>query len=369
MKEPLSNLWRSSLRVGLLGSGQLAQMLAASVRAWGLPIKFLAGSFDDPKALEALLADSDCVVFENEFVDCAVLKDVAKKFPAVSIVPDPDCMEYVRDKSNQKRFFEKHGIATAKFLLFDAKRSVPEWLKQVTETFPEGAILKWGRLGYDGKGVFLFHSGDEKEAVAFIQPALDKKISVFAEAKVNFRRELAIVACYSTTKELATYPLVVSEQKDGICWNVYGPAVDFGVSKNLQETAKKFIAQIAKHLPLYGTFALEFFETEKGELLVNELAPRVHNSGHYTQNACKTSQFENHWRAVLGLPLGETKTTKAFAMANLLGPNDVRLKGPVPLPVPSSVAHTHWYGKEGVTPKEKLDTLMQHPTNETHANY
>jgi len=156
---------------------------------------------------------------------------------------------------------------------------------------------------------------------------------------------------------------VISEQKNGICKEVMGPAIHLGVSPDLQERAREAVRKIAKDVGLVGSFGIEFFESRSGKLLVNEIAPRVHNTGHYTQNAYPVSQFENHWRALLGLPLFDPlaqpdASAPFFAMLNLLGPQGVsRDSAASPLPIAGAHSQLHWYGKKEIRPGRKLGHL------------
>jgi 5-(carboxyamino)imidazole ribonucleotide synthase len=172
---------------------------------------------------------------------------------------------------------------------------------------------------------------------------------------VKFERELAIVACRSTTGEFSSYPLVVTEQRNGICFTVTGPAIAVGVNKAHESLARSYAQKLGEKLDLHGVFAIELFETASGEVFVNEIAPRVHNSGHCTQNSALTSQFENHWRAVLGMPLGSVDSASGFAMVNLLGPEKRNVVES--LPATDSRMHLHWYGKKESRPRRKLGHL------------
>jgi 5-(carboxyamino)imidazole ribonucleotide synthase len=361
--------------VGILGDGQLAQMLCFSAHAMGLkcaalsassvtpPVEkagaeIIQGTLSDKLALQKFLELVDVVVFENEFVDCEKLLEVAQNFPDVSFVPEIKVMEKFRDKLTQKDLMAQVGLPTASYVAFDdGKESLAEWLSKVLKKFNNKCVLKWGRFGYDGKGVFLFDGSDKNAAQRFCEVALSRKVSLFAEEKIDYRRELAMIGCYSKTGEFTSYPLTVTEQRNGICRLVYGPATRCGVDSSCEVSAQKVCSLLASQMGLHGVFAIEFFETASGSLLVNEIAPRVHNTGHYTQNASTTSQFENHWRAVLGIPLGLTKTSPVFAMINLLGPN-VRLnEADIKLPVPPPSAHLHWYAKSEVIKDRKLGHL------------
>mgnify|MGYP001603264818 CR=1 FL=1 len=152
----------------------------------------------------------------------------------------------------------------------------------------------------------------------------------------------------SSKSEFSYYPLVVSEQKNGVCNEVFGPASSFGVSRSIETKAAAVCKKLSLKLNYTGVFAIEFFYTKTGKLLVNEIAPRVHNTGHITMNASETSQFENHWRAILGLPLGSTKATaRRYVMKNILG------ELPAKIPTGKKVFF-HWYGKKDPRPGRKM---------------
>ena len=221
--------------------------------------------------------------------------------------------------------------------------------------FKGKVVLKWTRQGYDGKGTFLFHSKrDLSRAIAFCKKGLaEKSAQVYAEAWIPFRRELALVSC-ANEQEQVFYPLVVTEQENGMCRRVSGPATQCGVSPQLEKQAQRMASQMAQELGILGAFAVEFFETRAGRLLVNEIAPRVHNSGHFSMNACPTSQFENHLRGVLGMPLGDTQANAGFAMLNLITPVGSRRTA---IPEASHEVHLHWYGKREFIPGRKLGHL------------
>ena len=193
-------------------------------------------------------------------------------------------------------------------------------------------VVKWARTGYDGKGVFIADAPQPlstrlDDSTRFCKATTDRGGTVFAEPYVPFRRELALVACRGLDGAFSTYPLVIIEQPKGICRWVKGPATALGVDARLEREAVAYAQRVAQTFDLRGTFAIELFELETGELWVKiETSPRVHNSGHFSQDAAVTSQFENHWRALLGLPLGDVGTQSAFAMLNLLGPDNMGTK-------------------------------------------
>jgi 5-(carboxyamino)imidazole ribonucleotide synthase len=357
--------------VGILGGGQLARMLVQA--AWGLGVRPLVmadnprspaakvapgtviGDFDNEQALRELLSRADKIVFENEFVRKDLLERAAGgRSP---FWPRLEVIGQLQDKASQKEVLTRLGIPAAPYECVRTADNLESWIAHMHETFPAGAAFKWTHRGYDGKGVYV-SSGKPEElpaAADFCRQALERGIAVLAEQKVDFKRELAIVACYSKNREFAAYPLVISEQWQGICSRVWGPARAFGATEAQENQAREYARKLAEALQLTGVFALELFELPSGEIWVNEIAPRVHNSGHYTQDAAATSQFENHWRAVLGMPLGKTTTSAGFAMLNLLGPEGVTMRSAeAPILAPPRGLHLHWYEKDEIQPRRKL---------------
>ncbi len=369
-----TKVFASGTRVGILGGGQLARMLGQAALHLGLHPVVLAESRDSPaaqvcpevilggfesrSALRKLFSGVRAVVFENEFIDEKQIRSAARGLPCV-FRPGLSTMSQLKDKIRQKQILTRLNIPTAPYEVLNPRAPVDAWVHRQLKDGNGSCVFKWGRLGYDGKGVLIVDdSPTSARAVEFCQRALGRGLPVFAEERVPFKREMAVIGCRSVTGEIKIYPLVISRQLHGICSQVIGPASAFGASSGQEAQAQKHARSLAEALSLVGCFALEFFETPSGKLWVNEIAPRVHNSGHYSQDAAATSQFENHWRAVLGLPLGATGTDAGFSMLNLLGPEGVSLSNEkAVLPKPASNIHLHWYGKEKIVPWRKLGHL------------
>ena len=327
----------------------------------------LVGDTSDDLALESFLKKVDLVVFESEFVPCERIARVARQMgtSAPRFFPSLAVLSELADKTQQKLRLDRLGLATAEFRIHDPAESWRDWLGRSVDELGGSAVLKWGRMGYDGKGVLPVKAcgGAWPEIVPpFCEAALGKGIPLYLERLVKFTRELAVVAVVSSSGEKTGYPLVVSTQTDGICRLVMGPATALGVSATREKEALQTAFRLAEATGLVGAFAVEFFDAPEG-LLVNEIAPRVHNSGHYTQNAASTSQFENHLRAAVGLSLGSTRTAPGFAMLNLLGFGHAR---PVSrIPGPSSVGWLHWYDKTEIRNGRKmghLNAVCDNPT-------
>lgn len=379
---------QGKLPVGILGGGQLGCMLADAALALGLSPFILApldspaaaifpdrlipwaasNAPEDDRALADLFARAKDIAFENEFLDCDQLERVASRAVperGVRFHPPLRAIRELQDKLRQKEILVDLGIPTAPFRRIEPGADTGMAVEGALAAYEGNAVFKWSRLGYDGKGVRLASDTPEGRdaATAFCRESLARDVPAYAEQKVDFRRELAIIACRSEAGEFDAYPLVVSEQENGICKRVLGPATALGVPARIEREARTHAQRLAEAMGLTGVFALELFETVEGELLVNEIAPRVHNSGHYTQDACRTSQFENHWRAILGpalgLCMGNTVPIGAFGMLNLLGPDSLDIEMPrsrsaLPFASPGAPLRLHWYGKASVRPRRKV---------------
>jgi 5-(carboxyamino)imidazole ribonucleotide synthase len=358
--------------IGVLGAGQLSRMLAEAAGPLGLHVlalgekaddpasefaEIVLGKLDDEAALGQLFDRTKTIVLENEFVDCAALERAGKP-RGVRFVPALGAISVVQDKIGQKRLLASAQVPSAPWIARETGEVPAAFAERARQAFGPRFVLKWARLGYDGKGVFLGEEGRAADAAAFCARADERGIEIFAEQRVLFKRELAMVAALSIHGKFVHWPLVVSRQESGICRTVSGPASGLGVPPSIEVQAARACERVARALELHGVFAIEFFETDGGELLANEIAPRVHNSGHYTQDASQTSQFENHWRAVLGRELGETTSAPGFVMVNLIGPPGVsRAVGPGDLPEPLRRGKIHWYGKRELRDGRKMGHL------------
>jgi 5-(carboxyamino)imidazole ribonucleotide synthase len=329
------------LRVGVLGAGQLGWMLALAGYPLGLRFAFvdpnpdspagrlaplLVADYGAPEALETL-ANCDVVTYEFENVPVEAVNALSKR---VTVYPSVRALGVSQDRLLEKRCFRELGIPTAPF--FDVG-SLAELEAALAQTgFP--AVLKTRRLGYDGKGQRVLRSA------ADVAPAFAElgNVPLLLEGFVAFERELSLLAVRSATGETAFYPLAENIHDAGILRLSLSPAPN--VDGELDSSARRYGRALLDHLGYVGVLALELFEAH-GELYANEIAPRVHNSGHHGIEGSRTSQFENHLRAVLGLPLGSTEPVGYSAMLNCIGT----------MPEPAAVlgvpdAHLHDYGKE-----------------------
>ena len=234
--------------------------------------------------------------------------------------------------------------------------------------------MKWSRFGYDGKGNFFLTDipAQKIAALEFISAGISRGGAVYAEQMIPFDQEIAIVASRSADGSFYSYPVVVSQQSSGICLTVKGPAEKFGINALAVKKLEQVAAIIGSKGDIIGVFAVEAF-LMGDQILVNEIAPRVHNTGHYSQDACLVSQFEAHLRSTLGSgsagidksPLSENKIAEYFGMRNILGAKSVNRKDAVPLPNISEPLKLHWYQKVGSKPGRKLGHINFTATTST----
>jgi len=327
--------------IGILGGGQLGYMLALAGYPLGLHFRFLDPSpeapvgriaqrvtadYTDQAALEKFSTGLELVTYEFENVPVEAARFLAERVP---VYPPPAALETAQDRLAEKDLFRRLGIATTEF----APVSNPGELDAAVKTLGLPAVLKTSRMGYDGKGQwFLRTAQDVAKAKSEMPP-----VKLILERFVPFTRELSVLAVRSRNGESAIYPLVENHHRSGILRLSLAPAPR--LEAPIQRAAENAARRVLESLKYVGVLAIEFFE-HQGELLANEMAPRVHNSGHWTIEGAVTSQFENHLRAVLGLPLGSTGPAGHCAMLNLIG--DLPESSEV-LAVPD--AHLHLYGK------------------------
>jgi 5-(carboxyamino)imidazole ribonucleotide synthase len=319
--------------VGILGAGQLGRMLALAGAPLGIrcicvdPVadppaavaaEILTAPFADQASLEELARRCDVVTIEVEHVPVEALTWLADRVP---VHPSPAVVALAQDRRQEKQALRAAGIATAPW-------AEPE---QAGEGFANGTIVKTRVGGYDGRGqVRLPPGGDVRAAAAALG------VPCIAEGVVAFEREVSVLAARSPSGEVAVWPLVENRHRDGILRESLAPAPGLDV----QREAEAQVSALLEHLGHVGVIALELFDVG-GLLVANEIAPRVHNSGHWTIEGARTSQFEQHLRAVLGWPLGATEAVGCTAMVNLIG-GEPPLADLLSLPG----VHVHRYGKE-----------------------
>jgi len=346
------------LKVAVLGGGQLAQMMALAGTPLGMSFTFLdpapdapAGSlgrhvrsgFEDPEGLDAIGQWADVVTWDFENVPAASARRLAHQ---VAVYPPPHSLEVSQDRVVEKEFLRSLGIPVPAFAPVDSNES----LRGAVESIGTPCVLKTRRLGYDGKGQRLVRAaGEAEEAWRELarQPAV-------LEAFVPFTRELSVVAVRGRDGAVVAYPLVENQHGEGILRLTRAPAP--GLTPSLQRRAEDYVGRMLAALDYVGVLALELFQVDgadgvDGGLLANEFAPRVHNSGHWTIEGAVTSQFEQHIRAICGLPPGVTGLTRGGAvMENLIGDDVERW----PELVAERGAHVHIYGKGEARPGRKM---------------
>lgn len=330
--------------VGILGGGQLARMLTLSGVPLGVAFQVLDGksdvcaaevapvtasSWDDQARLGAWAEGMDVATFDFENVPADTARWLAKR---IRVAPNPDALAVAQDRLAEKNTFADIGLPTAAFRTVDTR----EELDRAIEAIGTPAILKTRRMGYDGKGQFRLKSRADADAAwqALGEPAAE--YGLILEAFVPFQQEVSVIAVRTGEGEFRTWPLTRNWHVDGVLSMSLAPAPD---ADELAPKAFEHARRLAEKLDYVGVFALELFVAD-GELMGNEMAPRVHNSGHWSMDGAIASQFENHVRAVAGLPLGDTGTRGPSVMFNWIG----ELPDPTPF-LAMTDAHWHDYGK------------------------
>jgi 5-(carboxyamino)imidazole ribonucleotide synthase len=335
------------MKIGIIGAGQLGRMLALAGYPLGLRFVFvdtspdapgaqvgriIQGAFDDPAKLSLLADEVDVVTFDVENVPVAAVEDIAKRKP---FYPQATALGASQDRLTEKNLFRELKIPTPEYAAVDSLAD----LQAAVRSIGLPGVLKTRRLGYDGRGQFVIKTDADIET-AWLELG---KVPLIYEAFVKFSREVSIIAARSTKGELKFYPISANTHSQGILRHSIAPYRN----ASLQKQAETYIKRVLNRFDYVGILTIEFF-VKNGKLIANEMAPRVHNSGHWTIEAAETSQFENHVRAILGLPLGSTRAIGHSAMVNFIGT----------MPTPEQVlaipgVHYHSYGKEP-RPNRKL---------------
>ncbi len=344
-------------RVGVIGGGQLAWMMATAAKKLSVELVVQTPSNSDPAvaivadAIFAPVADAtataqlatqcDVITFENEFVDLEALSLLESQ--GICFRPSLQALRPLLDKYHQRCYLRDLGLPTPGFFPLPPSPSPfsPPHLP---------FVLKTRRHGYDGQGTFIIKDLPE------LNTTLErlKNVPLLLEEFVPFERELAAIAARSVNGDISIYPIVETQQEQQVCRRVFAPAK---ISPAVEEQVNAIARTLLNHLQVVGVFGIELFLTQEERVLVNEIAPRVHNSGHFTLDACETSQFEQHLRAVCGLPLGSpAMKIPGAVMVNLLGYEHSissyleQRQQIAALPG----AHVHWYGKTESRPGRKL---------------
>ena len=329
------------MKIGVLGAGQLGRMLALSAYPLGHQMRFLALSEEDPSSLlgktfihnnnpemVSNFADSsDIVTYESENTDVTIVNEISKN---TKVFPSDKSLYISQHRGREKALLDALKIPCAPYQMVNSLDD----LKSAIKNIGIPSILKTVTDGYDGKGQFLIKSETQ------IHEAWEKMAGAdsILEGFINFKRELSLIAVRGIDGSLEYYPLVENSHHEGILRLTIAPAQN--ISASLQKKAEEYMSSILKEIKHVGVLTIELFESD--DLLVNEIAPRVHNSGHWTIEGTQTSQFENHIRAITESPLGQTTITSKFsAMINIIG-----VHGPIQKVLKTKNAHLHLYNKE-----------------------
>ena len=352
------DIFSTDYKLGILGGGQLGKMMLYSTRKFDIRTKvldpspeapaqyganeFQVGSLQDYDTVMAFAADCDTVCIEIEAVNVQALRDLRAQGKKVH--PNPDSLELIQDKTKQKQFYADHNIPTSRFEMVSGMAE----FEAARDRWPIPFVWKAATGGYDGFGVVVCRSEDDVQNIPNAQGML--------EAFVDFELEVSVIVARNESGEVKTFP--VADQEFHPTANqveyVLCPSV---LSQEMQQKAEDIAIKTAEAYDICGLLAVELFITKEGGILVNEVAPRPHNSGHHTIEACYTSQFEQHVRAVLDLPLGSTELKAAGVMANLVGAEgysgDVVYQGYDELLGEPGV-NIHIYGKAQTRPFRKM---------------
>ena len=318
----MPHYFSSDFTLGILGGGQLGKMLLTETRKFDIATKvldpsaeapcriacntFVQGSLTDFDTVYHFGKNVDVLTIEIENVNVAALKQLQSE--GVKVFPTPETIERIQNKATQKQFYASHNIPTAPFVAFDSLESLKEKIAEGTISLP--FVWKSARFGYDGNGVKIVRQLTNLNGLP--------ESECIAEALIPFKKELAVIVARNVSGEVCTYPVVEMEfhpEANQVEYVICPARIDEVVAQK----ARAIAVQVAETFGVIGLLAVELFQTAEDEILVNEVAPRPHNSGHYSIEAAYTNQFEQHLRAVLNLPLGNTDSKVAAVMVNLVG--------------------------------------------------
>jgi len=347
-------------KVGVLGGGQLGKMLALEAGKWGLPFfvldtsadfpagpyctGFTEGSFKDFDDVYQFGKDKDVVTIEIEHVNTDALIKLQEE--GVKVHPNPQALNIIKDKGLQKQFYKDKGLVSSEFRLFDDEKAVKDAITNGNLSYP--FVQKTRTAGYDGRGVAIIKSAS----------SIDKLLQgpCIIEPLVDIEKEIAVVVARNANGQINTFPPVEMDfnPEANLVEYLYCPA---DISYTILQEADDLARKIIEAYDICGLLAVEFFLTKDGQILINEVAPRTHNSGHHTLDSCETSQFEQQLRAILNLPLGSTAMTSPAVMVNLLGEPD--FTGPAIYEgmfdcLQTDGVHIHLYGKKITKPFRKM---------------
>lgn len=351
--------------IGIIGGGQLGRMMALAAKANGFRIAVLDPAEDSPcgqvadikiigeyghlDSIKKLADVSDVVTYEFENISAEALEWLC----ANAHVPQgSEVLEITQDRTKEKAAIQKAGCVVAPYAVITTEKDIYDNIEKLG--YP--AVLKTSRGGYDGKGQVVIKSGQDIKKAAEL---LNNGVCVL-EKWIAFEKEISVIICRNISGEKAVFPVGENVHKENILHQTIVPAM---ITADAEERAVKAANQLAEALSLVGTLAVEMFLTKDGQIYINELAPRPHNSGHYSIEACETSQFEQHIRAVCNWPLGSTELLKPAVMVNILGEHQEPLIKKIPELDDWKI---HLYGKKDAKYKRKMGhvTLLRNSAEE-----
>lgn len=340
--------------IGILGGGQLGQMMAIAAREMGYRIAVLEPkedspcgqiadhevitAYDDRQGARELAEISDVVTYEFENVDLGTAEWLEKH---ANLPQGSRLLQVTQDREFEKKAIVESDVQVANFKIVHNEADLYTAVREIG--FP--SVLKTCRGGYDGKGQIVLKTENDVEKA--LQAFVGKQKAIL-EQWVPFEKELSVIVTRSVSGEVKTFPVAENIHRDNILHETIVPAK---ISREIQQKATEIALQLANSFDLVGTLAVEMFLTEKGAILVNELAPRPHNSGHFSIDACETSQFQQHIRAICGWPLGKTDLLKPAVMVNILGED---LEKALDSIQKYDDVKFHLYGKDSAKPKRKM---------------
>lgn len=347
-------------KIGIVGGGQLGKMMILDAKkmdyyfvildptkncpAHSIADEHIVASFDDEDAMLLLAQSVDVVTYEFEHISVKALEMMEKQ--GTPVYPSSETLKHIQNKYYQKEWLRKHGIPVPDFRAVETIEDI----EQVANEFGYPFVLKTCTGGYDGKGNAVIHVKEEiKEGYEALGAG---QLPLIVERFVPFTKEISVLVCQSLTGQVEVFPIAENIHKNSILDETLVPA---SLSKQSEEMALQIAKEVTKVFHAIGMLCIELFLTQDGQVLVNELAPRPHNSGHYTIEGCYTSQYENHIRAILGLPLGNTELIRPTVMKNLIGTTNGKsnLHG-LEKAYQSKNAKIHIYGKEEVKVGRKM---------------
>ncbi len=353
-------IFHPDFRLGILGAGQLGKMLAIAAADWHLPVHaldrsrrfpagpycagFMEGDFHNADDVHAFGKNMDVLTIEIEHVATDALFRLEAE--GVAVHPCPGALAIIKDKGLQKQFWEQHHLPASPFRLYESGQALREAVQAGRERFP--FVQKSRTEGYDGRGVAVIRTESDMHKLL--------ETPCLAEDLVDIDKELAVIAARNTAGELVAYPAVemVFHPEANLVEFLICPA---RIPLEVEKAAKALALRAVEAFDICGLLAVELFLTRSGELLINEVAPRPHNSGHHTINSCYTSQFEQHLRGILGLPLGSVQMKTPSVMLNLLG--EPGYSGPAHYQgmetcLAMEGVKVHLYGKADTKPYRKM---------------